>query len=377
MDNQPDSFHPRATPSYPIKTQQFLQQLGIQHPILLAPMAGTSTPELAAAVSNAGGLGSLGLANASAEAARLAIQHTRALTSKPFNCNFFCHQPPQHDPATEQAWINYMAPFFQALGSEAPETLKPVNSSLIDNQPVIDMLLQEKPAVVSFHFGIPARDVIKQLQQAGIILLASATSLAEAKIIEAAGIDGIVVQGVEAGGHRGIFNRDIDPAIGTHDLVRLLVAHTHLPIIAAGGLMDGDDIQQVLALGACAAQLGTAFVICEESAADPVYRQRLQDPAFQTTYITASISGRPARGLMSAWHSQVDQPERPALSSYSYMYDLAKQLHALASKQGNHDFAAYWAGSNVARIRNLNATELMHTLIDELHQAKTKQSANS
>lgn len=370
MNNQFDSAH-----SYPIKTRQFLQQLGIRHPILLAPMAGTSTPELAAAVSNAGGLGSLGLANATAEVARQAIQQTRQLTSKPFNCNFFCHQPPQQDLATEQVWLEYMRPYFQAFGALPPKTLKPVNFSLIDNQPIVNMLLQEKPAVVSFHFGIPTPDVIRQLQQAGIILLASATSLAEAKIIEAAGINAIVAQGIEAGGHRGIFNRDIDPAIGTHDLVRLFTAHTSLPIIAAGGIMDGHDIQYVLELGACAAQLGTAFVICDESAADPVYRQRLQDPAFQATHITASISGRPARGLMSAWHTQVDRPERPALSSYSYLYDLAKQLNALASQQGNHDFSAYWAGSNVARIRRLNATELMHTLIDELHQAKTKPSA--
>lgn len=363
--------HPSGAAQYSPKTQQFLQRLGIQHPIFLAPMAGTSTPELAAAVSNAGGLGSLGLATSSVAQAQQAIQRTRALTSQPFNCNFFCHQPPQSDPATEQAWITYMTPFFSALGGTAPQTLKPVNFTFIDNQPLLDMLLQEKPAVVSFHFGIPSADTIRQLRQAGIILLASATSLAEAHIIQTSGLDAIVAQGIEAGGHRGVFNRDFDPAISTHDLVRLFTVHTQLPIIAAGGIMDGADIQQVLALGASAAQLGTAFVICEESAASPTYRERLQDPALQTTYMTASISGRPARGLMSAWHTQVDRPERPALSSYSYMYDLAKQLNALAMSQGNHDFAAYWAGSNVARIRNLNATDLMHTLLDELHSSIT------
>lgn len=367
MTAQPDSSTRRNSQS-----QQFLQRLGIQQPIFLAPMAGTSTPELAAAVSNAGGLGSLGLATSSVAQAQQAIQRTRALTSQPFNCNFFCHQPPQHDPVTEQAWITYMTPFFSALGGTAPHTLKPVNFTFIDNQPLLDMLLQEKPAVVSFHFGIPTPDAIRQLQQAGIILLASATSLPEAQLIEAAGLDAIVAQGIEAGGHRGVFNRDFDPAISTHDLVRLFTAQTSLPIIAAGGIMNGTDIEQVLALGASAAQLGTAFVICDESAASDTYRERLQDPALHTTYITASISGRPARGLMSAWHSQVDQPQRPALSSYSYMYDLAKQLNALAIQQGNHDFAAYWAGSNVARIRKLNATALMHTLIDELHQARCK-----
>lgn len=362
MNAQPDSSN-----GYSLQTRQFLQQLGIQYPIFLAPMAGTSTPELAAAVSNAGGLGSLGLATATVDGVRQAIQKTRQLTDKPFNCNFFCHQPPQADPATEQAWIDYIRPYFEALGGNPPSTLKPVNDSLINNPALLEVLLAEKPAVVSFHFGLPEAETIQRLKQAGIILLATATSLAEAKIIEQAGVDAIVAQGIEAGGHRGIFNRDFDPAIGMLDLLRLFKTHTSLPIIATGGMMDGHAIRQVLELGACAAQLGTAFVICDESAADPIYRQRLQDPAYQTTQISASVSGRPARGLMSAWHTRIDQPERPAPTSYSYTYDLAKQLHALAVKQGNYDFAAYWAGSNVAQIRNLNATALMQTLIEELH----------
>ena len=346
--------------------QNFLQRLAIEQPIFLAPMAGTSTPQLAAAVSNAGGLGSLGLATSSVEAARQAIQSTRALTKQPFNCNFFCHQPPQADPATEHVWIDYIAPFFKQFGATPPSTLKPVNSTFIGNQAMLDMLLQEKPAVVSFHFGVPSQAVITQLKQAGIVLIASATSLPEAQIIADAGLDAIIAQGIEAGGHRGIFNRDFDPAISTHDLVRLFTRHLNLPIIAAGGIMDGQDIQEVLKLGACAAQLGTAFLVCQESAASSVYRERLLNPIFQTTYITASISGRPARGLVNAWHTKIDRPERPALTSYSYTYDLSKQLNGIASKQGNHDFAAFWAGSNVRKIRDLNATELMQTLINEL-----------
>ncbi len=140
-------------------------------------------------------------------------------------------------------------------------------------------------------------------------------------------------------------------------------------MIAAGGIMDGQDIQEVLKLGACAAQLGTAFIVCKESAASSAYRERLLDPAHQTTYITASISGRPARGLMNAWHTQIDLPSRPAFTSYSFTYDLSKQLNVLASKQGNYDFAPFWAGSNVRKIRNLNANELMLTLISELETA--------
>lgn len=354
-------------------TPDFLQRIGIQYPIFLAPMAGTSTPQLAAAVSNAGGLGSLGLATSSVAAAQQAIQQTRQLTDKPFNCNFFCHQPPQADPDTEQAWINYIAPFFKQFDATPPSTLKPVNSTFIGNQAMLDMLLEEKPAVVSFHFGVPDADVIAQLKQAGIILMASATSLPEAQIIAEAGLDAIIAQGIEAGGHRGIFNRDFDPAISTHDLVRLFTKHLNLPVIAAGGIMDGQDIYAVLALGACAAQLGTAFVVCEESNASSAYRERLLNPDYHNTYITDSISGRPARGLVNAWHSQIDRPERPALTSYSFTYDLSKQLNAIASKQGNYDFAPFWAGSHVRKIRKLNASELMQTLIDELGSAQSHQ----
>ena len=353
--------------------QDFLNQLAIQYPIFLAPMAGTSTPQLAAAVSNAGGLGSLGLATSSVEAAQKAIQQTKKLTNKPFNCNFFCHQPPKADPSTEQAWIDYIAPFFKQFGAVPPQSLKPVNSTFIGNDAMLQMLLAEKPAVVSFHFGVPDQAAIDQLKQAGILLMASATSLVEAQIIADAGLDAIIAQGVEAGGHRGIFNRDFDPAISTHDLVRLFTAHLDLPVIAAGGIMDGQDIQAVLQLGACAAQRGTAFVVCKESNASSAYREHLLNPELQRTYITASISGRPARGLINAWHTQVDRPDRPRLTSYSYTYDLSKQLNAIATKQGNHDFAPFWAGSNVNKIRNLNANELMQTLIDEFKNASSTQ----
>ncbi|XID74512.1 NAD(P)H-dependent flavin oxidoreductase [Alkanindiges sp. WGS2144] len=346
--------------------ENFLKKIGVTQPIFLAPMAGTSTPELAAAVSNAGGLGSLGLATSSVEQARQAIQHTRQLTDKPFNCNFFCHQPPIRDPETERAWIDYIAPFFQQFGATPPQELKSVNSTFIDDQAMLDMLLAEKPAVVSFHFGVPKASVIEQLKQAGIVLMASATSLPEAQIIAEAGLDAIIAQGVEAGGHRGIFNRAYDPAISTHDLVCLFKAHVDLPIIAAGGLMNGQDIKNVLQLGACAGQLGTAFVICPESAASSTYRERLLNPDYQITQITDSISGRPARGLINAWHQYIDRPERPVLTSYSYTYDLAKQLSKLAIQHGNYDFAAFWAGSNVSRIRNIDASHLMQTLIAEL-----------
>ena len=352
------------------QSQDFLKRIGIQYPIFLAPMAGTTTPQLAAAVSNAGGLGSLGLATSSLEAARQAIRDTKQLTNKPFNCNFFCHQPPVADATTEQAWIDYISPFFKQFDADPPQTLKPVNSTFIGNQAMLDMLLEEKPAVVSFHFGVPTQEAIAQLKQAGIVLMASATSLPEAHIIADAGLDAIIAQGIEAGGHRGIFNRDFDPAISTHDLVRLFTTNLDLPVIAAGGIMDGREIQDVLQLGACAAQLGTAFIVCEESSASEAYRERLLDPNHQNTYITASISGRPARGLVNAWHRQIDLPSRPAFTSYSFTYDLSKQLNALAIKQGNYDFAAFWAGSNVRKIRNLNASELMQTLITELETAQ-------
>ncbi|MBN3825705.1 nitronate monooxygenase, partial [Burkholderia sp. Ac-20384] len=250
-----------------------LRTLGVRAPIVQAPMAGVSTPALAAAVSNAGGLGSLGVGATNADGARKMIRDTRALTDRPFNINVFCHQPAHADAAVEHAWLEWLAPAFREYGATPPASLSEIYTSFIADEAMQALLVEEKPAVVSFHFGLPSADVIAALKRAGVTLFAAATNLDEARQIAAAGIDAIVAQGIEAGGHRGVFDSTAhDDRLGTFALTRLIVRECALPVIAAGGIMDGEGIAAALALGAQAAQLGTAFVACPETSIDDGYR---------------------------------------------------------------------------------------------------------
>ncbi|WP_374294891.1 NAD(P)H-dependent flavin oxidoreductase [Acinetobacter sp.] len=343
-----------------------LQRLGITHPIFVAPMAGTSTPELAAAVSNAGGLGALGLGASNVETAKQVILKTQQLTDKSFQVNFFCHQPIAYDAELAQQWINYIRPHFDEFDVEVPTQLNEIYQSFLSNDDLLKVVLDTKPKAVSFHFGLPTPEQISALKQAGIITLVTVTQLSEAYLAQQAGIDVLIAQGVEAGGHRGTFNPSCDAGLTTLDLVIILNQYFDLPIVAAGGIMTGEDIRLYLELGASAAQLGTAFVQCKESATNDAYRELLFEQPI--TQITDNISGRPARGLLNAWHQFVDLPDRPSHAGYPYTYDLAKQLHAVASKQDEQAFGAYWAGSNVANIRRLDAKELMEKLVQELQE---------
>lgn len=341
-----------------------LQQLEIKHPIFLAPMAGVSTPELAAEVSNQGGLGSLGLGANTAQSAREQILKTQTLTEKSFQVNFFCHQPERLNPQTSAQWIEYLRPQFEKFGEQPPENLNCIYPSFLDNDDFLNVVLETKPKAVSFHFGIPYPHQIQALKDAGIITMVSATNLVEAQAIEAAGIDIIIAQGIEAGGHRGIFNKTFDAAIKTSDLVHLIVQHCKRPVVAAGGIMNGAQARHMLSLGATAVQLGTAFVQCPSSNASVEYRKALFNES--VTQISASLSGRPARGLLNHWHTQIDLPSRPPQPEYPYTYDLAKQLNAIASKNEDYGFGAFWAGSNVSQIRELDAADLVNQLVVEM-----------
>ncbi|ONN56932.1 2-nitropropane dioxygenase [Acinetobacter genomosp. 33YU] len=341
-----------------------LQQLAIKHPIFLAPMAGVSTPELAAEVSNQGGLGSLGLGANTPQSAREQILKTQALTENSFQVNFFCHQSTELNLEKAKQWIEYLRPHFEKFGVQPPQELHCIYPSFLDNDDSLNVVLETKPKAVSFHFGIPHPHQIKALKEAGILTMVSATNLIEAQAIEAAGIDIIIAQGIEAGGHRGIFNQTFDAAIKTSDLVQLIVKHCKLPVVAAGGIMTGLQAKHMLGLGATAVQLGTAFVQCQTSNASAEYRKALfTEPV---TQISASLSGRPARGLLNHWHTKIDSPTRPLQPEYPYAYDLAKQLNALASKHHDYGFGAFWAGSNVAQIRELGASDLVNQLVVEM-----------
>lgn len=340
---------------------------GIQYPIIQAPMAGVSTPALAAAVSNAGALGSLGVAAVDTAGARQMIEQTLALTHKPFNVNVFCHRRTSQNPQKEQAWLAYLKPLFDEFGATPPAQLNEIYDTFVDNRPMLDMLLALKPAFVSFHFGLPSTDYIQALKTAGITLLASATTLEEARQIEAAGIDFIVAQGYEAGGHRGVFEPEQgDACMGTLSLVRLLVKNCRLPVIAAGGIMDGSGIKAVLKLGACAAQMGTAFVLCPESSANAAYRANLKSGRALHTAVTTVISGRAARGIVNRMMTDLESAGAPPTPGYPMTYDAGKALIAAANARGNFEFAAQWAGQAAYLAREMPAAHLVATLVEEL-----------
>jgi nitronate monooxygenase len=346
---------------------QLANKFGIEVPIVQAPMAGVSTPSLAAAVSNAGALGSLSVGAMTVEEARSSINEIRAKTSRAFNINVFCHQSPDGDSERDSEWLKILTPFFDSFGHPPPIELKEIYLSFNQNEAMLELFLQEQPPIVSFHFGLPSSEYIAALKKAGIILIATATSLDEAKLIKEAELDAIVVQGYEAGGHRGNFNPDArDDQLGTLTLTRLIVDKTDLPVIAAGGIMDGAGIAAILALGAQAAQLGTAFVSCPESAADEEYKKALQSEKALHTVMTRVISGRPARGLANSLTALENDLSLSSIPSYPFPYDAAKSLHAIAKAQGNQNFATRWAGQSAALSRSMPAGELVSVLRQEL-----------
>ncbi|MEB3753799.1 nitronate monooxygenase [Acinetobacter sp. MD2(2019)] len=343
----------------------FLEKLRIRYPIFLSPMAGVTTPKLAATVSNAGGLGALGLGASTIDQAKKQILETQKLTTKPFQLNFFCHQPARLDGNIAQQWINYLRAHFLQFNAQAPEQLNCIYPSFLENDDFLALILETRPSVVSFHFGLPHAHQIQALKNAGIVTMVTATNLVEALQIQEAGIDIIVAQGIEAGGHRGLFHPHHESGLSTSDLVSLLLQHCKIPVVAAGGIMTGKQAQLYLNIGASAVQLGTAFIACPESNATQAYRDALMAKPI-VTQLSASISGRPARGILNAWHTQIDTPSRPDLPVYPYTYDIAKQLHAVASAQQSQDYAAFWAGSGAMHIQNLAAAELFQSIVADL-----------
>lgn len=346
-----------------------LERLGVTIPIVQAPMAGVSTPELAAAVSNAGGLGSIGIGATDAAGAFTMIEATRARTDRPYNVNLFVHATPNANPALEQGWLDAMRPLFERFGTKPPAALRTIYKSFADDDQMLDMLVQIAPPVVSFHFGLPGVDRIAALKRAGCVLLATATSLAEARAIEAAGVDMVIAQGWEAGGHRGVFDPAApDDQLGTMALTRLLVTQTALPVIAAGGIMDGAGIRAALALGAVAAQLGTAFIACPESSADEAYRTALRGPGARHTAMTRVISGRPARCLANRFVEW--EASAPAdIPDYPIAYDAGKALNVAAKAAGEGGFGAHWAGQGAPLGRTMPAADLIALLWREATQA--------
>ncbi len=346
-----------------------IESLGLAIPVIQAPMAGVSTPDMAAAVSNAGGLGSIAVGATDVDGAREMIAAVRMRTQRPFNVNLFVHAPPQARPAQERAWLDALAPIFARYDAAPPAALDTIYRSFAEDDAMLAALVETAPRVVSFHFGLPDAERIAALKQAGCLLLATVTNVAEAEAARAAGIDALVAQGFEAGGHRGMFDPDApDAMLGTFALTRLLAARAGLPVVAAGGIMDGRGVRAALDLGAAAAQLGTAFIACPESSADTVYRAALMGPAAERTVMTRAISGRPARCLanhFTAWDEQADRD----VPDYPRTYAAGKALNAAAKARGEGGYGAQWAGQGAPLARALPAAELIATIAAEMQEA--------
>jgi nitronate monooxygenase len=333
-----------------------LDRLQIETPIIAAPMAGVSTPELAAAASNAGALGSLGVGAMDAQGAQQMIAAFRELSTRSLHINVFCHAPARADRAREARWLERLQPEFARVGATPPNGLREIYRSFVDDEAMLQL---------------------RALRDAGIVLLAAATSLAEARLAAAAGFDAIIAQGYEAGGHRGVFDPDApDDQLGTLALTRTLVRAIDRPIIAAGGIMDGAGIAAALHLGASAAQLGTAFIACPESQADAGYRATLASEAAHHTVITRAISGRPARCLPNRF-TTLGRDAAPAdIPDYPIAYDAGKQLHQAAKAKQDYGYGAQWAGQGAPLSRPLSAADLVALLRRELAEAGAAAPAN-
>ena len=351
-------------------TTRFFDLVGVTLPIVQAPMAGVSTPELAAAASNAGGLGSIAIGASSVIQASEMIAATRARTDRPFNVNVFCHPAAARDAGAETAWLRHLAPLFAEFGAEPPTALREIYKSYLQDDEAFRLLIEARPSVVSFHFGLPPADQVAAFREAGVVTMATATSPQEAVLVEAAGIDVIVAQGIEAGGHRGMFDTDApDAGLSASVLVSLIARQAKIPVLAAGGIMDGSGVRAAMALGAAGAQLGTAFVLCPESAAAPAYRAALKSERACDTRLTSAISGRPARGITNRLMLDAERSGAPRAAAYPLAYDAGKALHAAASAKGSDAAAAFWAGQGAPLARELPAAELMARLAAETTRA--------
>jgi len=275
------------------------QLLGIDLPLIQAPMAGAQGSALAIAVSNAGALGSLPCAMLSADAMRKELETITAQTDKPYNVNFFCHTPPTPQPEREAAWREVLAPYYAEFQID-PASIAAGPGRNPFNAAAADVLADFKPAVVSFHFGLPSADLLERVRGWGAKIISSATTVAEARWLEAHGVDAIIAQGLEAGGHRGLFlSHDLTTQVGTFALLPQMVRAVNVPVIAAGGIADAQGVQAALALGAAGVQIGTAYLLCPEATTSAVHRAALQSDAAHHTALTNLFSGRPARGIVN------------------------------------------------------------------------------
>jgi nitronate monooxygenase len=352
----------------PVAKNELLKRLGIDHPVMQGPMGGgPSTPELVAAVSNAGGLGSLGAAYLAPDKITETIRRIKTLTDKPFNVNLFAGGYEAKAHADPGPMLALLAEIHEALDLPAP-VLPQLPPDPFAAQ--FEAVLDSAPPIFSFTFGIPNAEAMARLRARRIATLGTATSVAEARLLADAGLDGIIAQGAEAGAHRGTFAGPFEAAmIPTLDLVRGIHAAVRVPLIASGGLMDGRDIRHAMKGGASAASLGTAFLTCPESGAPEAHKRAILDARKDTTVITRAFSGRPARGLPNAFIAKLAGKENMILP-YPLQNILTRAMRTAAASRGESGFLSLWAGTGVARARAMPAATLVRRLVKEMDEAR-------
>ena len=335
--------------------------LGIELPIIQAPMAGVQDGALALAVCGAGGLGSLPCAMLSPEALRKQSGALRESTDRPFNLNFFCHAQPAPDAAKEHAWREALAPYYREFGLDESAIASGATRTPFDAG-TADIIESIKPPVVSFHFGLPVPDLLARVKSWGSTILASATTVDEARWLESRGVDAVIAQGLEAGGHRGLFlSSDLTTQVGTFVLLPQIVRAVRVPVIAAGGIADADGVAAAFALGAAAVQVGTAYLLCPEATTHAVHRAALASSDAQHTALTNLFSGGVARGIVNRLMRELGP-----ISGLAPAFPLASAaiapLRAHAERAGSGDFSPMWAGQNASGCRPMPAAQLTREL---------------
>ena len=339
------------------------KQLNIKYPIIQAPMASAASVELAAAVSNAGGLGSLGLSYHKFEDIFKDYTKLKSQTNRSFNLNFFTHKEPYENIEKDKKYKSLISKYYKDLNiNKVPEISKTCETF---NNKLLDLVLSMNPKVVSFHFGLPGKSVLKKLKEKNIFIISSATTVEEAKILEKEGANAIIAQGLEAGGHRGTFASNYkEGEIGLFSLLPQIVDAVSVPIIAAGGIADSRGIVAAIMLGAKAVQLGTAFLKCPEASVHPLWANALNKTSAKDTRITSAFTGRPARGIINKLLIEMENKEN-LFPDFPNVGSLIKPLAKEAISKNNTDFTSLWAGQSAPLSKNMSAKELMNKLIKD------------